>query len=65
MNPSQRILSLSTYIRANGATSEEICELLDVISDEFKASEQRQDKDLAKTKKNLNNIAKYLQTQGL
>ena len=63
MNPSERIATINQYIRINPTTDAEICELLDIVTDEFKASEQRQNKELKRIKKNLKNIAKYLQTQ--
>jgi len=63
MNPSQRISSIIDYVRSNGADSEEICGLLDIVVDEFKAVEQRDEKTRIRIKKNLKNISKYLATQ--
>ena len=63
MNPSERIATLNQYIRINAPTDAEICELLDIVTDEFKADEIRQNKQLERMRRNFKNIAKYIQNQ--
>jgi len=63
MNPSKRISTILDYVRMNQADVGEICDLLDIVVDEFKASEQAQIKELARTRRSLKNVAKYLATQ--
>lgn len=62
---SKRIATLATYIRSKELTSEEICRLLDIVSDKFKSHEQKQAKQREKVKRNLDNINKYLTTQAM
>jgi len=63
MNPSERIAAINQYIRINAPTDAEICELLDIVTDELRSSEARQNRKNSKIKQAAKDISKYLAIQ--
>ena len=60
---SKRISTIADYCRTSQATSKEILDLLDIVVDEFAASETKEAKQRGRIRVNLANISKYLANQ--